>query len=59
MVGPGAEWSVTALFTGPAATQIQMIALVEEGKASVSRSLLFFFGSQTLNRDVCSKIHQL
>ena len=42
MVGPGAEWSVTALFTGPAATQIQMIALVEEGKASVSRSLLFF-----------------
>lgn len=41
MVGTGAEWSVAALFTGPAATQIQLIALLEEGKTSVSRALLF------------------
>ena len=60
MVGTGAEWSVTALLTGPAATQIQLIALLEEGKTCFQTfTFFFFFGSQTLNRGVCSKIHQL
>ena len=47
MVGTGAEWSVTALLIGPAATQIQLIALLEEGKTCF-QTFTFFFGSQTL-----------
>ena len=54
MVGTGAKWSVTALFTGLAAMQSQLIVTLEEGKTSVSRSLVCFFESQTY-RGICSK----
>lgn len=38
----GAKWSLTAPFTGPAATQVQLIVALEEGKTPVSRSLVCF-----------------